>query len=521
MNFRKTSAAMLVAVFVATVAFAQLSTENTAFGNGPAKNLMTKDEAKRWKSIKADADAKAFIDLFWAKRDPSPATPLNEYREQFDIFVAEANKRFTTPKMEGALTDRGRVLLAIGAPTKIGKLGGQVTGGAFAEEGEEEGLTSLPTEKWFYEPAQVPAYLVKAGHKSFEVVFVDRFNNGDYRLSPSRVNANELIGLAIENSIVSPQLTAVPVYEAPKPVAPAPVVASVPTPAEMKDPVLQAAVEAFKAAKESPYKNVWFHYMEEVTPDGVHFIPTLIYAGKDSGIIADQPATLFGIVQNAAGATVLSIEEPAKLGGTKGDFFADTSLTLAPGKYSTVLGLAQGGKAVTMVRGSMEIAGLDKAAPSAAKLILSNNIFALSSAQQPTDPYAFGGLKVIPKGDRAFTTADELLYFFEVRNPGLTPEGAPKLQVKIDVEGTIQVKDAKGKMKPAKKKYSMPLTEADVAAVKDTAGHFSGGQGIPLQTFKPGDYVIKVKLIDTVTQANYNLEETFTVAVAPAATPAS
>lgn len=519
MNLRITSAALLVAVLAATGAFAQLSTENTAWGNGPVKNLMTKDEARRWKAIQKDTDAKAFVDLFWAKRDPSPATPQNEYREQFDLFVTEANKRFTTPKMEGALSDRGRVLLALGAPTKLGKLGGKTTGGAFAEEGEVEGLTSLPTEKWIYEPAQVPAYLVKAGYKSFDVVFVDRFNNGDFRIDRSRVNANELIGLAIENSIVSPQLTAAPVFEAPKPVAPpAPVVAA--GPAELKDPAYQAAVDAFKAAKESPYKHVWFHYMEEVTPEGVHFVPVLVYAGKDSGLAANLPTMLFGLIQDSTGKTILAIEEPAKFGGTKSDFFADKSLALAPGKYSAVLGLAQGGKPVTMVRGAMEIAGLDKAAPTVARLILSNNVFPLTSAQEPTDPYAFGGLKVIPKGDRVFTTNDELLYFFELRNPGLDETGSPKFQVKIDVEGTIQGKDAKGKAITQKKKYSMPLTEADVAAVKDTTGHFSGGQGIPLATFKPGEYIIRVKLIDMVTQANYTMEEKFTVVAAPAATPA-
>ena len=60
-----------------------LSFEYLEWGRGPAHFLMTKEEAAQWKTISSDEDAKAFIALFWARRDPTPATPLNEYQEQF------------------------------------------------------------------------------------------------------------------------------------------------------------------------------------------------------------------------------------------------------------------------------------------------------------------------------------------------------------------------------------------------------------------------------------------------------
>jgi hypothetical protein len=57
-----------------------------------------------------------------------------------------------------------------------------------------------------------------------------------------------------------------------------------------------------------------------------------------------------------------------------------------------------------------------------------------------------------------------------------------------------------------------PLSEVDTIELKGVPGHFGVGQSLLLQTFKPGDYVIKVKVIDMVTKQNYTLEQSFKVA---------
>src|SRR5947209_15976224 len=109
----------VVATLVASVASASLSSTYVEWGKGPAQYLMTKDEQAKWKNINYDAAAKAFVDLFWARRDPSPGTPANEFKDDFDARVAAADKQFPQGRSKGSMTDRGHVFIMLGRPTRI------------------------------------------------------------------------------------------------------------------------------------------------------------------------------------------------------------------------------------------------------------------------------------------------------------------------------------------------------------------------------------------------------------------
>ena len=43
------------------------------------------------------AEAKAFIELFWAKRDPNLETPVNEFRQEFNMRVEAADAKRMSP----------------------------------------------------------------------------------------------------------------------------------------------------------------------------------------------------------------------------------------------------------------------------------------------------------------------------------------------------------------------------------------------------------------------------------------
>src|SRR6185503_16077685 len=99
----------VVAVLMTTSAVAQLSPRFPAWPDDPIRHLMTKQELKAWKELKSDTEADAFFDLFWAKRDPTPDTPKNEFREEYEARVAFADEQFSNGRERGALTDPGRV----------------------------------------------------------------------------------------------------------------------------------------------------------------------------------------------------------------------------------------------------------------------------------------------------------------------------------------------------------------------------------------------------------------------------
>ncbi|HKO54596.1 MAG TPA: GWxTD domain-containing protein [Thermoanaerobaculia bacterium] len=513
-------AVAMLLLFSAASAFA-LSDQYVQFGKGPATWIMTKDEAKQWKTIRDDAAAQAFIDLFWAKRDPSPGTPINEFRDEFDARVKYADDHFAHGHTVGSMSDRGRVLIVMGSPSRIQRTGTEptktiqqpdrpITGGTVP--GEDAQSTTIqgysPKMVWFFDQGKTKAPITTP---TVEVAFIDQYGSSDWKLERTpRTDYISLFENVNKAMMAQPDLKSVPVPAVA--VASAPTVAvattaaaAAPSIGAYKTDALRAAVDEMRAGKAANWgKNVYVTYGEFITPAGDYFVPVQLYVPKMAGLSADSNLTFFGQVEDAQGTPVAIYEEPAKLLASKDDYYFAKSLTLQPGTYKGTFGLAQDGKPVSLVSTNLTLSGLDKSAEGVSKLLLSNNIYPMTEAQKPTDPFAFGGLKVVPKSDNTFKPADELWYFYEVRNPGLDPTAnAPKLQAKITVSG----KRADGK----EVKMQNPLSEVDVQEAKGVAGHYIAGASLPLASFKPGDYSMKIHVVDTVTKQSYDIEAPFKV----------
>lgn len=539
MTMRKAAAAVvLLAMLGAGNAWAQLSEQYRDWADGPVKFLMTSDDTREWKKVRTDADAEAFVNLFWARRDPSPATPENEMRRAFDQRVELADQRFTAGRVRGALTDRGKVLILIGPPTKIVRNTGAPTTGIQTPGGFDETAApptsvsdaTIPTETWFWEQTEVPQFLHQR-FKEMEVVFIDQNFANDYKLG--RALKTDILGamkIAQDFYQFQPDLKEVPQYtDAAAPAVEGVAVTEVKT--SFTSAELEQAWKAFRELEKSPYENVHINVGEFVTSEGEYFVPVQVYMTRTDAVAAAQKVDFFGVVENADGTIAAVYEVPVTVADSKGDVYVDKSLKLDPGTYTGTFGISVNDKPITMAKTTLELKPIPTDAPSISRLILSNNIFALTEAQLPTDPYAFGGIKVVPKGDRMFSQADELWYFFELRNPGLAPttvpatktettetgpgtstsittpaivEGPalPKVQVGIDVSAEIDGK---------KKRFRLPLTEVQAQELKGVPGHYAVGSAIPLAGFTPGTYTMEMKVIDTVSKLTYNLKETFTV----------
>ncbi|MCU0230727.1 MAG: GWxTD domain-containing protein, partial [Acidobacteria bacterium] len=88
---------------------------------GPVRYLMTRSEAKRFRSLETAPERVAFIRTFWERRDPDPRTPQNEARLGFWKRVSEANAQFTGSGKPGWKTDRGKIYVLLGPPNDIEK----------------------------------------------------------------------------------------------------------------------------------------------------------------------------------------------------------------------------------------------------------------------------------------------------------------------------------------------------------------------------------------------------------------
>ena len=108
--------AVTLFLLIAAAAEAGLSKAAEEWRRGPDRFLFTEEDEKAWKSVDTDARAAEFIDLFWARRDPTPGTPENELRDEFLRRVRYSDSAFEEKKRRGALSDRGQVYIVLGPP---------------------------------------------------------------------------------------------------------------------------------------------------------------------------------------------------------------------------------------------------------------------------------------------------------------------------------------------------------------------------------------------------------------------
>ena len=506
MKLRRMISIGLIASAAALNSFAALSKEFVDFGKGPATHFMTKDELKQWKAIKTDEDAQKFIAVFWARRDPTPATPRNEFKEEFDARVALANKKYPSGKTPGSMTDRGKIFVLFGPPHRevssgeapsANIQGGSGTVPSSSPQGEEapDGRDMrIPTHAFIYEKDRIPAW---ADQKLMRIEFVDQNRMNTYRIGHSPdTNVNRAIDRAIQASIVNPTITEPPTYAAgaaqqmPASTPPAAMTpAGPPVLTDFQTPELKTAVTNFKTSKTSPYKDVYVTYGEFVTANGDYFVPVQLFVPASSGLTADQSLTFFGVVEDSTGKVVQVFEEPATLRTSGSALYFDRSVTLTSGKYKGIFGLAASGKPVTMTNVDMNLSGVDKAAPRISEAIISEEQIQLTEAPAPNAPFTFGGLKVVPKGDRVFSRSksSEIFVFFEVMNPALGEDGMPKLQYRVAVN-----RDGKPAFNPT------PIAPLPVAAT-GVPGRWGYGQGYPASAFKPGAYSMTITVIDPLT----------------------
>ena len=78
--------------------------------------LLLPSERRQAARLGSRREAVLFIEFFWRRRDPTPSDPGNPFLQTFHDRVQAADKLYTEEGVRGALTDRGRALILLGAP---------------------------------------------------------------------------------------------------------------------------------------------------------------------------------------------------------------------------------------------------------------------------------------------------------------------------------------------------------------------------------------------------------------------
>lgn len=86
---------------------------------GAISRIAKPEEVQAYLAITDDATAEAFIEAFWARRDPDPARPGNRARELLEERARDADRRFSEAGYLGRRTDRGTLFVLFGEPKEI------------------------------------------------------------------------------------------------------------------------------------------------------------------------------------------------------------------------------------------------------------------------------------------------------------------------------------------------------------------------------------------------------------------
>jgi GWxTD domain-containing protein len=146
--------------------------------------IITDEELSAFKKLSNNSERDIFIEGFWQRRDPTPDTAENEYKEEHYRRIAYANEHYAAG-MPGWRTDRGRIYVMYGPPTSIDS---HPMGGPYQRSAEEGGgqTETFPFEVWRYR------YLEGIGQE-IEIEFVDDCGCGAYEMTLDRSKKDALL----------------------------------------------------------------------------------------------------------------------------------------------------------------------------------------------------------------------------------------------------------------------------------------------------------------------------------------
>jgi GWxTD domain-containing protein len=146
--------------------------------------IITPTEEQAFKQLTNDEERDQFIENFWQRRNPSPDSPDNTYRDEIYARIAYANEHFPAGK-PGWMTDRGHVYIAYGPPDEKDQ---HPSGGSYDRPMDEGGgnTVTFPFEIWHYR------YIEGIGD-NIDLEFVDTCQCGDYHFTIDRSEKDALL----------------------------------------------------------------------------------------------------------------------------------------------------------------------------------------------------------------------------------------------------------------------------------------------------------------------------------------
>ncbi len=436
--------------------------------------LILPEEKAEFEGLKTAEEKDRFIELFWAKRDPSPGSKINEFRDEWMKRLEHVNKTYVSglgPK--GWRSDMGKAYLIFGPPVKV-------QGGGGGVRPESSGGTQMegPSETWQYPP--MPDLSLT---DAFAIVF--RNYQSGYELdqaTPQKIRrAMEVFPKIV---VFNPDLKELPMYK------------YVLDENSLEGKMIRDFIETGTGAKGISLQ--WAPIYTRAM-GGSTYVSLLVQ--MDPGTIDPKKlkeTTFFGRLKGE-GEEVQDFLTTVRIEKEKeGKLVCVFGFPAKPGKSVLYFGAEDKDKEnPTLLKADLDVKDFWKGELDTSSLILSSEVVAKPKDQGTGEfsPYVTSDYRATPRWGSVFKPSEDLSVLFHIYNAG-TENG----EVSLTVDYFIISSEVGYKLNPQTIRAKVEETQA-----------VAGGTQVPLSPLKPGKYTFKIKVTDKI--ANKAIERTAEFAV--------
>src|SRR5580658_5033417 len=488
--------------------------------------IITDEERKAFKQMNTDEEREQFVEQFWLRRDPTPDTVENEFKEEHYRRIAYANEHYASG-IPGWKADRGRIYITFGPPDQIDE---HPSGGSYERPAAEGGgeTTTFPFEDWRYR------YIEGIGN-DINIEFVDTTMTGEYHMTmdPSEKDALTYIpgaGLTLAEQLgLSDKMARFNTTDGTHMGAPLSgntmdrpasynqfdrlnQFAKLQQPPAVKFKDLEAAISTRITYNVLPMQ-VRIDYVR-VTESSVLANITLQFENRDLNFQAKDGVqkslvNLLGRISNMTRRPVQTFEKPLEIDAppdmlqkyAQQRSIYQQSVNLAPGRYRLNI------VAKDIVAGNMnnyevalDVPHFDEDKLASSSLILADTIEKLPTKSIGGGMFAIGDTKVRPRMGNKFTKEEKMGIYLQVYNfepDEKTQKPVGSIDYEIDKVGSTE--------------KIMEFSEEVGSIANASSNQVTIEKLLPLSSFAPGTYTVKVKATDKNRTETVQQQGNFTV----------
>jgi len=500
----------------------ELETPYKKWLNEDVVYIITDEERQAFKRLNTDEEREQFIEQFWLRRDPTPDTEENEFKEEHYRRIAYANEHYASG-IPGWKTDRGRIYITYGPPDEIDA---HPSGGSYERPMEEGGgeTSTYPFEDWRYR------YIEGIGN-DVNIEFVDPTMTGEYHMTMDPTEKDALLyvpgaGLTLYESMGLTSKTArfqrtdgthlgtgnMPLPASMDEFERLERFAKLQKPPAVKFKDLEAAVTSritfnilplkvqadfIKVTNSTVLTNVTIQFenkdLQFQLKDGVQKAIVNVYARVTS--MSRRPVTWFEepISQECPPAMLPELLKHSSI--------YQKQLPLAPGTYRlNVVAKDVVGGNMNNYEMALTVPHYDDETLASSTLILADVIEKVPTRSIGTGRFVVGDSKVRPRLTDTFRQDEKLGIYLQLYNFG--PDEKTQKP-----NGTIEYEVVKN----GSNEKIFDFTEEVAKVPQASAQQVTIEKLLPLQTLKPGQYTLKMKVTDKNRNQTLTPSATFTV----------